>query len=82
MRKDYFIALDTEVKTELTWNYGEIIATVETKDTFISLFLLDNFFIELLVDKINNELIDINIQDDDDVLYEYVSHIDLVEILT
>ena len=72
MEKTYFSSLATDTRTELAWNYGEIITTVETKDYFISLFLLDNFYVEIFIDRLTNELIDIGIQDDDDVLYEYV----------
>lgn len=72
MEKTYFASLATDTRTELAWNYGEIITTVETKDYFISLFLLDNFYVEIFIDRLTNELIDIGIQDDDDVLYEYI----------
>lgn len=77
MEKKYFTTLRTGLKTELTWNYGELITTVETQDTYISLFLLDKFFVEIHVDKQSNELNEIVIQDDTDVLYEYIRDIDL-----
>lgn len=77
MEKNYFTTLRTGLKTELTWNYGELITTVETPDIYISLFLLDKFFVEIHVNKQSNELLEVVIQDDTDVLYEYVRDIDL-----
>lgn len=80
MEKKYFTTLRTGLKTELTWNYGELITSVETQTTYISLFLLDKFFVEIHVDKNSNELKEIVIQDDIDVLYEYIRDIDLNQL--
>lgn len=77
MEKNYFTSLQTDSKTELVWNYGEIITSVETKDSYISLFLLSNFYVELYVDKFSNELKNVEIQDDNDVLYEYIKNMDI-----
>lgn len=81
MRRSYFADLTKDTKTELTWNYGELITAVETKDYYITLFLLDNFYVEIFIDKFNNELLDINIQDDDDILYAYIKEISLGELI-
>jgi hypothetical protein len=81
MEKNYFTTLRSGLKTELTWNYGELVTTVETKDSFISLFLLDTFFVEIYVNKFTNELIEVSVQDDDDVLYEYIKDLDLNELV-
>ena len=82
MERNYFTALASKYKTEITWNYGEIITTVETTDLYISLFLLDTFYVEICVDKHCNELIHVEIQDDTDILHAYVSDLDLSSILT
>ncbi len=82
MRRSYFAELAKETKTELTWNYGELITTVETEDYYITLFLLDNFYVEIFIDKFNNELLDINIQDDDDILYAYIKDLSLGELVS
>lgn len=82
MEKTYFSALGTNIKTELAWNYGECITTVEIKDRYISLFLLDTFFVEIHIDKTNNELIEIGLQDDDDVLCAYLKDLDIDNLLT
>lgn len=81
MRRSYFTDLAKETKTELTWNYGEFITNVETEDYYITLFLLDNFYVEIFIDKFNKELIDINIQDDDDILYAYIRDLNLGELI-
>lgn len=77
MEKTYFKKLSTDSKTELTWNYGEIITTVETKDIYISLFLLDTFYVEIYVNKFSNELQEVNIQDDEDILFEYIKDLNI-----
>ena len=77
MEKNYFTTLDADNKAELTWNYGELITAIETRDRFFTLFLLDSFFVETYVNKANKELEEIVIQDDMDVLYEYVKDLDL-----
>lgn len=81
MEKTYFKKLSTDSKTELTWNYGEIITTVETKDIYISLFLLDTFYVEIYVNKFSNELQEVNIQDDEDVLFEYIKDLNINSVL-
>ena len=80
MEKRYFINLDTESKTELTWNFGEQITTVEIKNEFVSLFLLDHFFIELHIDNVTYELLEINVQDDSDVLYAFLEDLDISDL--
>lgn len=80
MEKKYFINLDTESKTELTWNFGEQITTVEIKHKFISLFLLDHFFIELHIDNVTYELLEINVQDDTNVLYAFLKDLDISDL--
>lgn len=82
MEKHYFETLDTETKTELAWNYGEQITAIELDGRFISLFLLDTFFIELHVDKFKNELLDVEIQDDPEVLQAYVNDLDISDLFT
>lgn len=81
MEKNYFTSLRSGLKTEITWNYGELITTIETIDKYISLFLLDSFFVEIYVNKLTNELEEVSIQDDNDVLYEYIKDLDLNELV-
>jgi len=81
MEKNYFTTLSADSKTELTWNYGEIITTVETKELYISLFLLDTFYVEIYVNKLSNELQEVNLQDDRDVLYAYLKDLDINKLV-
>jgi len=77
MEKNYFAGLALDTKLELMFAYGEVIKTVEVSNLFLVLFLLDGFFVEIQVDKHNNELLDIEVQDDQDVLHAYVNDVDL-----
>ncbi len=81
MEKKYFTTLDADNRAELTWNYGELITAIETKDRFFTLFLLDSFFVEIYVNKANKELEEIVLQDDIDILYEYVKELDIHELI-
>ena len=74
MEKNYFNALSTDIKTELTWNCGKMVTVVETKDLYLSLFRLDHFFIEIHINKANSELIEIGLQEDRDVLMAYLKN--------
>jgi hypothetical protein len=80
MEKSYFTSLDTEGKIELAWNYGEQITAIELGNRFISLFLLDKFFVEIHVDKNNKELLDIELQDDPEVLAAYMHNLDISDL--
>lgn len=82
MEKAYFTTLAIGDKTELAWNYGEEIVTVATSDRYISLYLLDTFFVEIHIHKSSNELLEIGVQDDLDVLYAFVSHLDISDVWT
>jgi hypothetical protein len=80
MDKSYFRTLNTAIKAELTSKCGELIITVETIDKIIALFLLDTFFVEIFINRKSNELEEIEVQDDDDVLYEYVRELDIHQL--
>lgn len=77
MEKNYFTALRPDNQIELMFNYGEVIKSVETPDRFILLFLMDHFFVEVHTDKVNKELLSIELQDDRDVLHAYVKDLDI-----
>ena len=80
MYKDAFINLTINQKTELLWNYGEIIAEKVYYECNISLFLLENFYVEVFFNRVQNEIVGIEIQENVQILYEYVKDIDLAEI--
>jgi hypothetical protein len=81
MDKFYFRTLNTDIKAELTSRCGELIATVETIDRIIALFVVDTFFVEIYINRKNNELEEIDVQDDDDVLYEYLTELDIHQLI-
>jgi hypothetical protein len=80
MEKNYFTGLTLDNKLELMFNYGKVIKIVEISNLFLVLFLLDGFFVEIQVDKHNNELLDVKVQDDPDVLHAYVTDVDLSDL--
>ena len=75
MEKNYFNALSTDIKTELTWNCGKMVTMVETKDLYLSLFRLDHYFVEIHVNKANSQLVDIALQEDRDILSAYFDNL-------
>lgn len=82
MEKTYFNSLDSITKTELAWHYGELIASIELEDKYASLYVLATFFVEIYVNKYNDELELIRLQDDREILLMYVCDIDLEALLS
>lgn len=82
MEKTYFNSLDAITKTELAWNYGEMVAGFELEDKYVSLYVLAAFFVEMHINKYTNELELIRLQDDRDVLLAYLSNLDLSPLLS
>ena len=77
MEKSYFTSLNTNAKIEFIYHYGEIVSEFETSEHYVSLFLLGNFYVEVSLNKLSNELENIVIQDQNDNLYNYVKNIEL-----
>ena len=80
MNKEEFIKLTFEEKTEFLWNDGEIISEKVYYDCNITLFLVENFYVEVFFNRIQNEIVSIEIQEHEQILYEYVKNLDLNEI--
>ncbi|MBA2612721.1 MAG: hypothetical protein H0U95_12155 [Bacteroidetes bacterium] len=80
MNKEEFIKLTFEDKTEFLWKYAEIVSEKVYYECNITLFLLDGFYVEVFYNRILNEIVGINIQESDQILYEYVKDLDLKEI--
>ena len=77
MEKKHFSSLSKIEKIDFVWNYGEIITEVETSSHYNSLFILNNFFVEVKLNKLNNEIASILIQENKNKLYNYVKSINL-----
>lgn len=81
MNKEQFIKLTFEDKTEFLWKYAEIVSEKVYYECNITLFLLDGFYIEVFYNRILNEIVGIEIQENDQILYEYVKDLNLDEIV-
>ena len=80
MYKEEFIKLTIAEKTEFLWNYGEIVSEKVYYECNISLFLLENYYVEVFFNRDLNEIVSIEIQENKQILYEYVKDLDLKEI--
>jgi hypothetical protein len=81
MNKDAFIKLRIADKVELLWNEGEIISEKVYYECNITLFLLENFFVEVFFNREQNEIVSIEIQENERILYDYVKNLDLNELV-
>ena len=81
MNKEEFIKLTIADKTEYLWNYSELISEKVYYECNISLFLVENFFVDVFLNRDQNVILIIEIQENDQILYEYVKNLDLNEIV-
>ena len=81
MNKEEFIKLTIADKTEYLLNYSEIISEKVYYECNISLFLVENFYVEVFLNRDQNVIVSIEIQENSQILFEYVKNIDLNEIV-
>lgn len=81
MHKEEFIKLKIADKVEFLWNEGEIISEKVYYDCNITLFLFGGFFVEVFFNRVRNEIVGIEVQEDEKILYDYVKHLDLNELV-
>jgi hypothetical protein len=80
MLKENFIELNLQEKIEYLNIYGELIAEKVYYEYNISLILIENFYVELFYNRHLNQIVGIEIQENNQLLFEYVKHVDLQEI--
>jgi hypothetical protein len=80
MKQVRFLELETYDRLQVLWEEGEVIAQKKYYDTTISLFLLGNFFVEVFFDPAVNDITAVSLQEHPQILYFYVSDLDLSEI--
>jgi hypothetical protein len=80
MEKEEFIKLSTAQKTEALWDYGELISEKVYYEYNISLFLLNNFYAEVFLDRLRKEIVSISVQENDQILFGYVKNLGLDEL--
>ena len=81
MGKEEFIKLTVAEKTDYLWSYGETISEKVYYDCNISLFLVEDFYVEVFFNRVVSEIVSIEIQEHHQILYEYVKDLDLNEIV-
>jgi hypothetical protein len=80
MLKENFIELNLQEKIEYLNIYGELIAEKVYYEYNISLILIENFYVELFYNRHLNQIIGIELQENNQLLFEYVKDVDLQEI--
>ena len=81
MTQEQFIKLNFEDKTEFLWKYAELVSEKAYYECNITLFLLDSFYVEVFYNRVLNEIVGVEIQENDQILYEYVKDLSLNEIV-
>lgn len=81
MLKDEFIKLSIPEKMERLWKEGEFISEKVYYDNNISLFVLDALTVEVFLNRVYREIIGVEIQENPQILFEYVKNLELGELL-
>ncbi len=81
MSKEEFRKLSIADKVERLWNEGEIISEKAYYDCNITLFLIENFYVEVFFNRELQEIAGIELQDDPQILYFYIRDLDLGELV-
>lgn len=81
MDKEEFVRMSMQDRLNFLWNYGEIISEKVYYECNISLFLLGNFYVEVFFNRVQNAIVSVEIQDNKQILYEYVKDINLNELI-
>ena len=81
MTKDEFIKLAIPEKMKCLWMEGEFISEKVYYDNNITLFSIENFLVEVFFNRDYNEIVGVEIQENHQILFEYVKDIELNELL-
>ena len=81
MNKEEFIKLTIADKTEYLWNYSELISEKVFYECNITLFLVEDFYVEVFFNREQNIIVSIEVQENNQILYEYVKDLNLNEIV-
>jgi hypothetical protein len=81
MLKEKFKELNLQEKVDYLCKYGEVIAEKVYYECNISLLLVEDFYVELFYNRDLNQIVGIEIQENSQILYEYVKDVDLQEII-
>lgn len=81
MIREDFIKLTIPQKMEELWSVGDFISEKAYYDNSICLFALEHFLVEVIFNKSCNEITSVEIQENPQILFEYVKNLELTELL-
>lgn len=68
-------------KVEYLWKYAEVISQKAYYDCDITLFLLESFYVEVFFNRVEKQVMSIEIQGNAQILYGYVKDLNINEIV-
>jgi hypothetical protein len=72
MNRNEFLALPLSYRQEYLFVRGEIISEIEEEHFYTSLFLLNNYYVEVFLCKRSNQVLTVFLQDDPETLLLYL----------
>lgn len=81
MTREEFIKLTIADKVEQLWSEGDFISQKVYYDNDISLFSMNDYLVEVFFNRVSNEIIGVEIQENNQILFEYVKDLELKELL-
>ncbi|PBQ30858.1 hypothetical protein CNR22_03400 [Sphingobacteriaceae bacterium] len=81
MTREEFVKLTIPDKMEQLWVEGDFISQKVYYDNDISLFAMDDYLIEVFFNRVSNEIVGVEIQENNQILFEYVKDLELKELL-
>jgi hypothetical protein len=81
MQKEDFILLPLEDRIEYLWKYGDVVSQMAYYDCDISLFLLDNYYVEVFFNRELKQVMSAEIQKNSQILYGYVKDLNIHELV-
>ena len=75
-----FLEMEVHDRLQILWEEGDVICQKKYYETTITLFLLENFFVEVFFDPALNDITSICVQEHPEILYGYVANLDIYEI--
>ncbi|HOZ87446.1 MAG TPA: hypothetical protein PL029_06800 [Bacteroidia bacterium] len=81
MQKEDFILLPLEDRIEFLWKYGDVVSQMAYYDCDISLFLIDNYYVEVFFNRELKQVMSAEIQQNSQILYGYVKDLNIHELV-
>ena len=81
MQKEEFTQLKLEEKVEFVWMAAELVSQKVYYDCDITLFLLEDYYVEVFFNRIAKVVMSIEIQNNPQILYGYVKDLNIEAIV-